>query len=89
VIERSSLPNELTASAWLDDGGVMAIEHREFPVFGVQFHPESVLTSEGYPLLANFLRLAGCNVPADVIALISETPEEPALCPLPPVPVTF
>ena len=89
IIERQSLPPELEVSAWLDDGVVMAIEHREFPVFGVQFHPESVLTSAGYPLLANFLRLAGCAAQANISGLLTEMPSEPPASAPPLLPVTF
>ncbi|HUP21386.1 MAG TPA: aminodeoxychorismate/anthranilate synthase component II [Thermoanaerobaculia bacterium] len=57
VVERT-LPQELVALAWSEDGVVMAMTHRELPYFGVQFHPESVLTVEGPKLLENFLALA-------------------------------
>jgi anthranilate synthase/aminodeoxychorismate synthase-like glutamine amidotransferase len=58
VVEESSLPAELEVSARTDDGVVMALRHREQPTFGVQFHPESVLTGEGKRLLTNFLERA-------------------------------
>ncbi len=51
------LPDELQLAAWTDDGLVMAVAHRELPLFGVQFHPESMLSAAGLDLLANFLRL--------------------------------
>jgi anthranilate synthase/aminodeoxychorismate synthase-like glutamine amidotransferase len=51
----SSLPACLEASAWSDDGVVMGIRHRELPLEGVQFHPESILTEHGDRLLSNFL----------------------------------
>ena len=59
VIEPASLPNSIRATAWADDGTIMAIQHRTYPVYGVQFHPESILTTAGYQVLANFLALAG------------------------------
>lgn len=55
VVREKNLPAELTVTARSEDGVVMAISHRSLPVFGVQFHPESVLTPEGEKLLANFL----------------------------------
>jgi anthranilate synthase/aminodeoxychorismate synthase-like glutamine amidotransferase len=89
IIDRTTLPAELSVTAELEDGVIMAVEHREHPVFGVQFHPESVLTSDGYLLLANFLRLAGCDVPVNLGALQREKPS-PATSYLPPLtPVTF
>jgi anthranilate synthase/aminodeoxychorismate synthase-like glutamine amidotransferase len=55
VVERSSFPACLEITAESDDGEIMALRHREFPVQGVQFHPESVLTRDGKKILANFL----------------------------------
>ena len=49
------LPDELEPCAWSEDGVIQGIRHRSLPVFGVQFHPESVMTTEGKKLLANFL----------------------------------
>jgi anthranilate synthase/aminodeoxychorismate synthase-like glutamine amidotransferase len=58
VIEREDLPDVLEISAQTeDDGTVMAVRHRQFPIHGVQFHPESILTREGVHLLRNFLSL--------------------------------
>ncbi len=57
IVERDSLPDCLRLTAWTGDGIVMGLEHRERPVWGVQFHPESILTVEGKQLLRNFLEL--------------------------------
>ena len=59
VIERESCPSSLEITAWTEDGEIMGVRHRELPVAGVQFHPESILTREGKPLLANFLGRCG------------------------------
>ncbi len=59
VAHRDSLPAQLQVTAETDDGTIMAVQHRQRPVVGVQFHPEAILTEHGYLLLANFLRLAG------------------------------
>jgi len=56
AIERASCPAELEITAWTDDGEIMGVRHRAFPVEGVQFHPESILTEHGHALLANFLK---------------------------------
>jgi anthranilate synthase/aminodeoxychorismate synthase-like glutamine amidotransferase len=55
VVEAATLPDELEASAWTEEGVVMGLRHRTLPAFGVQFHPESILTTEGHRLLRNFL----------------------------------
>jgi anthranilate synthase/aminodeoxychorismate synthase-like glutamine amidotransferase len=57
VVDRSSLPSCLEITAESDDGEIMALRHREFPVHGVQFHPESVLTRDGKKILTRFLAL--------------------------------
>jgi anthranilate synthase component 2 len=59
VIERASLPACLEISAWTDDGEIMGVRHRELPLEGIQFHPESILTLEGKRLLKNFLDATG------------------------------
>jgi anthranilate synthase component 2 len=56
VGERDSLPDCLEVSAWTPDGTVMAVQHRTYPIFGVQFHPESIGTPSGKQLLRNFLQ---------------------------------
>jgi anthranilate synthase/aminodeoxychorismate synthase-like glutamine amidotransferase len=55
VVERSSVPECLEITAESDDGEIMALRHRGFPVQGVQFHPESVLTRDGRKILESFL----------------------------------
>ncbi len=65
VVERDSLPDVLEPTAWTDDGLLMAMRHRTLPVFGVQFHPESIASEQGHRILANFLAIArGSNQPA-------------------------
>ena len=60
VVERSSFPASLEITAESDDGEIMALRHRQFPVQGVQFHPESVLTRDGKKILASFLSQQAC-----------------------------
>jgi anthranilate synthase/aminodeoxychorismate synthase-like glutamine amidotransferase len=55
VVSPEGLPETLVATAWSEEGEIMALRHREHPVVGVQFHPEAVLTEHGYDLLRNFL----------------------------------
>ena len=56
VIERETLPDCLEITAWTDDGEIMGVRHQTFPVHGVQFHPESILTEHGHDMLKNFLQ---------------------------------
>ena len=58
IVERDDLPDELELTAWTEDGLVMATQHRAMPRFGVQFHPESILTPEGPRIVERFLALA-------------------------------
>lgn len=69
VVDEPSLPEELQVTARADDGAVMAIAHRDRPVYGVQFHPEATLTEHGYRLLANLLTEIGRPPAADPAAL--------------------
>jgi anthranilate synthase component II len=62
AVREETLPAELVATAWSDDGILMGLAHRELPYWGVQFHPESVLTGCGPSLVGNFLALAGAAV---------------------------
>jgi anthranilate synthase component 2 len=57
LIERKSIPSELEITAWTREGEIMGVKHRKHPTWGVQFHPESILTTEGKNLLRNFLKL--------------------------------
>ena len=58
VVERDDLPDELEVTAWTEDGLVMGVQHRSLPRYGVQFHPESILTPEGPRIVENFLASA-------------------------------
>ena len=57
IVARDGLPESLEVTAWTDDGLIMGLRHRSLPIYGVQFHPESIETAEGRKLLANFLAL--------------------------------
>jgi anthranilate synthase component 2 len=62
VVERASLPDCLEVTAWLQDGTIMGLQHRDLPIQGVQFHPESIASQHGHALLKNFLTMM--KVPA-------------------------
>ena len=59
IVAEDSLPAALVATAWSEDNLVMGLRHRDRPLWGVQFHPESIASQHGHALLANFLALAG------------------------------
>lgn len=61
-VQESTLPEELEVTARSDDGEIMAMRHREYPIYGLQFHPESVMTPEGSAMIRNFLETAGTAV---------------------------
>ena len=63
AVERDTLPDELEVSAETDDGVIMGLRHRTFPIEGIQFHPESVLTVEGPKLIANWLQRVDAFAP--------------------------
>jgi len=56
IVERKTLPEILEINAWTKEGEIMGLKHKKYPLWGVQFHPESILTKEGKSLLNNFLR---------------------------------
>jgi len=62
IVERASIPDELVVTAWTADDTVMGLRHSRHPTYGVQFHPESVLTKEGKKILANFIRRASRKI---------------------------
>ena len=61
-VQESTLPQELEVTARSDDGEIMVMRHREYPIYGLQFHPESVMTPEGSAMIRNFLEAAGTAV---------------------------
>ena len=90
VVESDTLPDCLTVTAATSDGTIMGLAHRQYPVVGVQFHPESILTTDGYPLLANFFRIAGIPLPVEPLDITSELAAPAAAAQaLPTRPVTF
>ena len=60
VVDRDGFPDCLVANAWTDDGLIMGLTHRTLPIWGVQFHPESIETEHGHAMLRNFVALSGC-----------------------------
>jgi anthranilate synthase component 2 len=58
VVERSSFPDCLEITAWVEEGEIMGLQHKNLPIWGVQFHPESILTEGGMQLLGNFLEMS-------------------------------
>ncbi|HEX7250071.1 MAG TPA: aminodeoxychorismate/anthranilate synthase component II [Burkholderiales bacterium] len=65
TVARDTVPDTLAINAWTEDGVVMGLHHRTLPIYGVQFHPESIASAHGHALLKNFLALArGRNSPA-------------------------
>jgi anthranilate synthase component II len=88
-VEPATFPKQLRVTARSGDGVIMAFEHADRPVFGVQFHPESVLTEGGFDILANFLRAARQTVSPTLPTLDDERTPPRAERPLPIGPVTF
>ncbi|MBI5483621.1 MAG: aminodeoxychorismate/anthranilate synthase component II [Deltaproteobacteria bacterium] len=58
IVDRPTLPDCLEVTAWVDNGEIMGLRHRDLPIWGVQFHPESILTECGVDLLRNFLSIS-------------------------------
>jgi anthranilate synthase component II len=57
IVQKETLPSDLKVTAQTDDGQIMGLQHRKYPVYGIQFHPESILTPCGKEILGNFLRV--------------------------------
>ena len=57
--DADTIPDSLYVTASTKDGEIMAVQHKEYPIYSVQFHPESVMTQDGYRLLANWLKVCG------------------------------
>ncbi len=89
VVDPGTLSGELEVTARSADGVIMALAHRRWPIFGVQFHPESILTEGGYTILANFLDLARLGTSAVLPAMTDERPLPAPPTELPSQPVTF
>ena len=91
VVDPKTLDKQFRVTATTDDGTVMAIEHSTHSLFGVQFHPEAILTEHGYQLLANFLSISGVSLPSgiDRLSATERVTAEPAPPALPRQPVTF
>ena len=77
IVEPSTLPGCLEISAWSDQGEIMGIRHRDYPVEGVQFHPESILTKEGNRLIQNFFKCIENDVFARGV-IASEVKQSPS-----------
>ena len=64
IVDAATLPDVLVPTAWTEDGTIMGLRHRTLPVFGVQFHPESIASQHGHDILANFMTIArSANAP--------------------------
>lgn len=68
IVDQASLPDCLDITAFSDDGLIMGLQHKDHPIYGVQFHPESIASDWGHQILANFLELAGLKVDESVLS---------------------
>lgn len=89
IVDEATLPTELAITARTDDAVPMAFAHRSRPIFGVQFHPESILTEHGFRLLANFMSIAGMQVNQPLPTVSAESPLPVKEAALPLEPITF
>ena len=90
IADRNSIPLCLEIAAWATDGTVMAVRHRDFPVVGLQFHPESILTEYGYEVLEGFLMVAELRRRGRCPSIRDERViAAPPLSGLPSAPITF
>ena len=55
IVRKDGLPDHLETTAWTDDGIIMGLKHKKYPIYGLQFHPESIMTEHGHAMLKNFL----------------------------------
>ena len=55
IVRKDGLPDQLETTAWTDDGIIMGLKHKKYPIYGLQFHPESIMTEHGHAMLKNFL----------------------------------
>ncbi|MFW5959566.1 MAG: anthranilate synthase component II [Chitinivibrionales bacterium] len=62
IVEKQSLPKDLRITAWTEDGVIMGVTHTRYPVYGIQFHPESILTQQGMSIIENFYNICLKNI---------------------------
>jgi anthranilate synthase component II len=89
VADESTLPECLEVTARTPGGTIMAVAHRQYPVVGMQFHPEAILTERGYPMLASFLRSCGLATADPTDPALAERSSAAPEYALPAAPVTF
>jgi para-aminobenzoate synthetase component 2 len=78
VVDPGGLPDELIPTAWTEDGTLMGLRHRDVPVEGVQFHPESILTAGGHRMVANWLAVCGQPEALEIAAALAAPAATPA-----------